>query len=280
MSEKFEWPDEVVEAAAQAIWDAWRTSDISSPANARDISLDQLVKYNSSCERGGSYLLVATARLETVKALHAIEPHILLRITAAEKAARLAALREAKKRIALYVNDRLCEMKPDFDDSITGFNEANDVVGAALDSLITKAQSDDPQNPAPFLETFQSRVEPWFLQCFPPSVCINKIERADRFGEEAIELMQVIYVLFGHLSNEESRKRSHTLVDYVHDRPVGELHQEIGGVMVTLAALCMVMGRNMHQDGETELARISEPAVIDKIRKKQDSKRDIHGPLP
>jgi hypothetical protein len=74
-----------------------------------------------------------------------------------------------------------------------------------------------------------------------------------------------------------TRSEAHQLVDYTFDRPVGELHQEVGGVMVTLAALCLASNANMHESGETELARIW--TKIEKIRAKQAAKPK-HSPLP
>lgn len=38
------------------------------------------------------------------------------------------ALARMKERLDLRLNNVLCEMKPDYDDSITGFNEAWDVM--------------------------------------------------------------------------------------------------------------------------------------------------------
>ncbi|WP_421983411.1 hypothetical protein [Roseibium sp.] len=93
-------------------------------------------------------------------------------------------------------------------------------------------------------------------------------ERNHRFLEEAIELVQ---------STGCTRSEAHQLVDYVYDRPTGRPHQEAGGVMVTLAALCIAAGLNMHAAGVDELAR--NWANSDKIRKKQASKPK-HSPLP
>ncbi len=41
-----------------------------------------------------------------------------------------------KNKIDLRLNDYLCEMKPNYDDSITGFNEAWDVVRKILQEEI------------------------------------------------------------------------------------------------------------------------------------------------
>lgn len=115
---------------------------------------------------------------------------------------------------------------------------------------------------------FQDRVAPWLQECFGPEIAANRIERNHRFLEEALELVQ---------ANGCTRDEAHQLVDYVFSRPVGELRQEVGGVMVTLAALCLASGAHMHLDGETELARIW--TKVDQIRAKQAAKPK-HSPLP
>jgi|GEM_PF-2238675 len=115
---------------------------------------------------------------------------------------------------------------------------------------------------------FQERVQPWMLECFGPEIAADKIERNHRFFEEATEAVQ---------ANGMTRSEAHQLVDYTFDRPIGELRQEIGGVMVTLAALCLASGQDMHAAGETELARIW--TKVEAIRAKQAAKPK-HSPLP
>ena len=115
---------------------------------------------------------------------------------------------------------------------------------------------------------FQKRVRPWMIECFGPTIPFDKVERNHRFLEEAIELVQA-----GGCTASEA----HQLVDYVFGRPVGELRQEVGGVMVTLAALCIAHDVDMHADAETELARIW--TKVPQIRAKQASKPK-HSPLP
>ncbi len=118
--------------------------------------------------------------------------------------------------------------------------------------------------------TFQARVQPWMLECFGPTIAADRVERNHRFLEEALETVQSL----GCTASE-----AHQLVDYTFGRPVGEPAQEVGGVMVTLAALCLANTLDMHAAGETELARISEPATVLKIRAKQAAKPK-HSPLP
>lgn len=118
-------------------------------------------------------------------------------------------------------------------------------------------------------EDFQSRVHPWMMECFGEEISKDKRERCDRFIEEALELVQAI----GY-----DKERCYTLVDYVFGRPIGESAQEVGGVMVTLAALCLATDLNMHNAGETELTRIW--TKVEQIRKKQEGKRGLHTALP
>jgi len=118
------------------------------------------------------------------------------------------------------------------------------------------------------VELFQQRVQPWLMACFGEMIAGDREERNHRFLEEALELVQAC----GCTASE-----AHQLVDYVYGRPLGEPHQEVGGVMVTLAALCLANGLNMHADAETELARIW--TKVGAIRAKGAAKPK-HSPLP
>jgi NTP pyrophosphatase (non-canonical NTP hydrolase) len=118
--------------------------------------------------------------------------------------------------------------------------------------------------------SFQKRVHGWMMDCFSMEICRDRQERNHRFLEEALELVQAC----GCTASE-----AHQLVDYVYGRDQGDINQEVGGVMVTLAALCLANDIDMHQGGEIELARILQPAIMNKIRAKQASKPK-HSPLP
>lgn len=124
-------------------------------------------------------------------------------------------------------------------------------------------------SPSPAL-AFQQRVQPWLLECFGAEIAADRTERNHRFLEESLELVQAL----GCTASE-----AHQLVDYVFGRPVGDPPQEVGGVMVTLAALCLANDLDMHDAGEVELARISAPELVAKIRAKQAAKPK-HSPLP
>lgn len=117
-------------------------------------------------------------------------------------------------------------------------------------------------------ESFQSRVMPWLLVCFGEEIAGDRKERNHRFIEEALELVQACGC---------SASEAHQLVDYVFGRPVGEKHQEVGGTMVTLAALCLANDLDMHADGENELARVWTKSEA--IRAKQAAKPK-HSALP
>lgn len=117
---------------------------------------------------------------------------------------------------------------------------------------------------------FQDRVLRWCLECFGPRVANDRRERADRFIEESLELAQTVEGF--------TKERALALVEYVFNRPKGEARQEVGGVMVTLAALCnaedeqIIMGMAANQ----EMDRIEQPEVLMKVRDKQAMKRLIH----
>jgi len=153
--------------------------------------------------------------------------------------------------------------------------EYSEALDYAAQGVFSAADSDEEVEALQVLHvkdapSFQTRVKPWLLECFGPEIANDKVERNHRFLEEALELVQ---------STGCTASEAHQLVDYVFNRPVGEPEQETGGVMVTLAALCLANEMDMHACGETELARISVPEIVLKIRAKQAAKPK-HSPLP
>lgn len=118
---------------------------------------------------------------------------------------------------------------------------------------------------------FQTVVGRWMNKCFGGLLDASKKSvRNFRFFEEAAELVQV---------GGMTREQAHELVDYVYNRPVGVMAQEVGGVMVTLAALCATNGIELGYAAYEEVERIHQPEVLEKIRAKQASKVG-DGPLP
>lgn len=116
----------------------------------------------------------------------------------------------------------------------------------------------------------QMLVDSWMQNCFGKVIAVDKTERNYRFTEEALELVQACGM---------SRADAHTLVDYVYDRQIGEKTQEVGGVVVTLAALCTAQGINLMLAAYKEIERIADPAVMQSIRIKQANKPN-RSPLP
>lgn len=109
--------------------------------------------------------------------------------------------------------------------------------------------------------SFQNRVAPWMQACFGPEISADRNQRNERYLEESLELVQSL----GY-----QREQAYRMVDYVFDRPIGETTQEVGGVRVTLAALCLAAGIDEDECAEKELARIW--VKIPEIREKQKEK--------
>lgn len=109
---------------------------------------------------------------------------------------------------------------------------------------------------------FQQGVDQWMDSCFGEPIKSDSLERADRFTEESLELAQAIPGF--------TAERAHALVDYVFNRPIGELRQEVGGTIVCLAALCNTFGISIQEEANRELARIW--TKVDQIRSKQAAK--------
>lgn len=120
------------------------------------------------------------------------------------------------------------------------------------------------------LGAFQRECGAWAVSTFGEEAANNLTLRRHRFGEESLELIQSL----GGTKEEVLQ-----LVDYVFSRPKGEPHQEVGGTMTTLAVLCRAAGLDMAQDGYTELFRVKQPEIAERIRQKHLNKPKF-GPLP
>lgn len=116
----------------------------------------------------------------------------------------------------------------------------------------------------PTLYTFQERIKSWLGQVFDAEVRNSVTERALRLCEEALELAQAL---------ECDRAQVHKLVDYVFDRDIGNVGQEIAGTMVTLAAVATAAGVDLEEVSLAEVKRIEQPEIIEKIRARQAEKR-------
>lgn len=112
---------------------------------------------------------------------------------------------------------------------------------------------------------FQTRINAWMLRCFGKAIRDDKVERNYRFFEEAGELVQALGM---------TEQEAIDMVRYTWSRPIGSAPQEVGGVMVTLASLCNVHEISIDKEMWREENRISQPAMIEKIRQKQATKAD------
>lgn len=115
---------------------------------------------------------------------------------------------------------------------------------------------------------FQDRVDRWLLACFGLEIARNKTERNHRFLEEALELAQACNC---------TKAEALQLVDYVFSREIGEPTQEVGGVMNTLAALCIAHEIDMEDAGHIEVDQCW--TKLDQIRAKHAAKPSF-SPLP
>lgn len=123
------------------------------------------------------------------------------------------------------------------------------------------------------MAVYQLKVMQWMMECFGAKIANDKTERNFRFMEESLELVQAAGM---------TKEQCLALVEYTYSRPVGELGQEVGGVSVTLAALCNAHQIEIKDEAEKELARIYQPEVMVKIREKQAAKPKhiANSPLP
>lgn len=113
--------------------------------------------------------------------------------------------------------------------------------------------------PAVDIRMLQRDTEEWIRRCFPGATLPE--ERGLRALEEMIELAQAMGV---------DRGQAHRLVDYVFDRPVGEIGQEIGGVALTLSAVASTVDIDLGSCWQTELDRVNDR--IEQVREKQKFK--------
>lgn len=142
------------------------------------------------------------------------------------------------------------------------------------EGMIREGRPVPPQGPAievnqdASIRAFQRRVAEWLRACFGGEIANDKMERNHRFFEEAAEVVQ---------SAGMTASEAHQLIDYVFGCEVGELKQEVGGAMITLAALCYANGVDAQECAKVEVERIY--AKMPEIRAKQAAKPK-HGPLP
>lgn len=98
----------------------------------------------------------------------------------------------------------------------------------------------------------QRAIHVWARAAFGDDQATSLPQRATRLLEEAIELYQAC--------GTEDPAMAKKLVDYVFDRPPGEISQEIGGVAVCLLALAAAAGLSADREELREIERVlNEP---------------------
>lgn len=186
-------------------------------------------------------------------------------IEAAFREVRQEALIQAQRTASRFSMRPDRNLHPDI--AWDNMNEATQVAAHSSAQQIAMEINELIDAPPQF-PSFQQGVHDWLLACFGPEIAADKVERNHRFLEESLELVQACGC---------TQSEAHQLVDYVFGRPVGEIEQEIGGVMVTLSALCLAHGFDMMAAGDKEVRRVW--AMAEKIRAKQAAKPK-HSPLP
>lgn len=102
----------------------------------------------------------------------------------------------------------------------------------------------------------------WGERCFGKEHMRDLSVRSLRLAEEAVELAQASNV---------DRDMMHKLVDVVYDRPHGDQHQELGGVLLTAAVMSIAMGYDdVDYVFEHELCRCLSKNPMDFAKRNQD----------
>lgn len=93
----------------------------------------------------------------------------------------------------------------------------------------------------------QKQVSDWCADAFGVEHATSIQQRGIRFLEEAIEAYQ---------ATGGDRAMAHKLVDFIFDKPTGDLFQELGGVGVTLLALAAAAGLSADGAEHAEVTRV------------------------
>lgn len=96
-------------------------------------------------------------------------------------------------------------------------------------------------------------------------------ERVRRLTEEVTEVAQ---------ASGMSREEMHRMVDFVYDRPSGDLEQEVAQAGLCLYGLAESLHVDLEEEVSSELARVDTPEMIRRVRDKWQLKCDagVTGP--
>lgn len=107
----------------------------------------------------------------------------------------------------------------------------------------------------------QATIFAWAKEAFGEKQATSLPQRGLRLLEEAAEAFQAC---------GGTVAQAHYLVDYVFGRPVGEIHQELGGVGVTLCALAAAAGLSAEAEEIREVARVLAKPIAQFARRNQE----------
>jgi len=153
------------------------------------------------------------------------------------------------------------EDKPTFEKQVEQAKKAAEACLAADEVIRNQRNYIDAKNQG----SLQLRTLFWMMKVWGGKfhgIANNRRERQFRFAEEALELLQSLGF---------SREDVNTIADYTYNRPAGEPEQEVGGAMITLAALCNAENIDMDWAGSKEMQRVNSPEMMDKIRRKHET---------
>jgi predicted amidohydrolase YtcJ len=120
----------------------------------------------------------------------------------------------------------------------------------------------------------QRQVNGWCVRAFGADHAASIPQRGIRMLEESAEAAQATGV---------SREIAHKLIDYVWDRPKGELAQELGGVGVTLLALAEAAALSADTCEQNEIVRVLSKPIehfAKRNRVKNDAGFNVASPEP
>lgn len=109
----------------------------------------------------------------------------------------------------------------------------------------------------------QSRNLDFCLRCFGFSNTFNKRERAYRYAEEAMELLQAAGL---------TKSEVEYILSHVYSKEVGDLRKELANAQQTLLALSSAYGIHLEDEVERDLKWANEniPHIREKYFKKPD----------
>ena len=113
---------------------------------------------------------------------------------------------------------------------------------------------------------FQERVRSWIETVFGINSLLDRTERGMRFCEESLELVQALGL---------PKMTVLQIVKHVYDRPIGDVIQECGQVVITLTALGEGLSLDLGDASEIELTRISQTAIMEIIKSKHKLKPEF-----